>query len=231
MYITFCHFSTYSSFLQLKCTWSGISPKLGFHCRRIGLALSANRVPPQKCPFAWRELDSHLIIHGSLGPAESTAQTTSRSVQLFLQGSRPTDKPRKSIYNNRPHLHTSEMWPNNKLCNIVARDDTNQWHSIREIYSVRLYQSMNFLNAPRNMSPSRMLHFSPWYDNKLQNSSVKQMATRADRNETFKYTNETTCNSDLYVQHRSAQQPFFNSTIISIFINNNFTSNYTIYAT
>jgi len=139
--------------MQLKCTWSGISPKLWFYCRRIGLALSASRVPPQKCPFAWRDLDSHLIIHGSLGPAESTAQTTSRSVQLFLQGSRSTDRPRKSICNNRLHLHSSEMRPNNKLCNIVARDDTNQWHSISEIYSVRLYQSMNFLNTPHICHP------------------------------------------------------------------------------
>jgi len=74
-------------------------------------------------------------------------------------------------------------------------------------------------------------HFSLWYDSKQQQSNVKQMADTADRNETFKYTNETTHNSDQYVQHTDLQQPFFNSTIISIFINNNFTSNNTIYAT
>jgi len=31
----------------------------------------------------------HLVIRGSFGPRGSTAQTTSQSVQLFLQGSQP----------------------------------------------------------------------------------------------------------------------------------------------
>jgi len=58
------------------------------------------------------------------------------SVQLFLQGSRLwqinrlTDRRSKSVRNNRPHLHlhSSEMRAN-KLWNIVATDDTNQWHN------------------------------------------------------------------------------------------------------
>jgi len=34
------------SFLQLKCNWPGVSPKLGFRCRRIvDLALSASHMP------------------------------------------------------------------------------------------------------------------------------------------------------------------------------------------
>jgi len=44
-------------FLQLKCTWSGISPKLGFHSRRTDdLSPSGShlprkrRFPPQNCP-------------------------------------------------------------------------------------------------------------------------------------------------------------------------------------
>jgi len=41
------------------------------------------------------------------------------------------------------------MWPNNKSCNIVVTDGINQSHNINEIYIVHLYQSMNFLNAPR----------------------------------------------------------------------------------
>jgi len=41
------------------------------------------------------------------------------------------------------------MQPNNKLCNIVVKDSTNQSHNIDEIYNVRLYQATNFLNAPR----------------------------------------------------------------------------------
>jgi len=36
-------------------------------------------------PFPWRDLDPHLI-HGSLGPPESSTQTASRSVQLFFAG-------------------------------------------------------------------------------------------------------------------------------------------------
>jgi len=51
-----------SSFLQLICPWSGVSPKLGFRCRRIivDLAPSASHLPcrqimflPSKLPFAW----------------------------------------------------------------------------------------------------------------------------------------------------------------------------------
>jgi len=60
-------------------------------------------------PFPWGDLNPHLI-HSPLGPAKSSTQTASRSVQPFLQGSlvwqtdRPTDRPRYSVSNNRPHL-------------------------------------------------------------------------------------------------------------------------------
>jgi len=37
---------------------------------------------PQNCPFPWGDLDPHLI-HGFLGPPESSAQMASRSVQPF----------------------------------------------------------------------------------------------------------------------------------------------------
>ena len=59
-------------------------------------------------------LDPHLI-HGFLGPPESSTQTASRSVQQFLQGSllwqtdRPTDRSRYSVCNNRPHLR-KQSW-------------------------------------------------------------------------------------------------------------------------
>jgi len=39
-----------------------------------------------KLPLCMGDMDIHLI-HGSLGPPESTTQTASRSVQPFLQGS------------------------------------------------------------------------------------------------------------------------------------------------
>jgi len=44
------------------------------------------------------------------------------------------------------------MQANNKLCNIVVKDDTNQSHNINEIYNVGLYQATNFLNAPRSFN-------------------------------------------------------------------------------
>ena len=65
---------------------------------------------------------------------------------------RPTDwqteAPRYSVCNNRPHLHCSGMQHNNKLCNIVVTDGTNQWHGYQWYLYVHLYQSTNFLNAP-----------------------------------------------------------------------------------
>jgi len=54
---------------------------------------------------------------------------------------RHTDTPRSphySLFNSRPHLHSSEAQPNNKLCNIAVKDGTNQSHNISEIYNVRL---------------------------------------------------------------------------------------------
>ena len=62
------------------------------------------------------DLDPHLT-HDSLGPPESTTQTSSWLVQPFSAGltimNRPTDRPRYSICNNRPHLHSTVMWPLN----------------------------------------------------------------------------------------------------------------------
>jgi len=42
---------------------------------RVSLYLTMRRASPLKnCPFSWGELDAHLI-HGSLGPPESSTQT------------------------------------------------------------------------------------------------------------------------------------------------------------
>jgi len=53
------------------------------------------------------DMDPHLI-HGSLGPPESSTQTAFRSVQPFCRDhsvtDRQTDRPRYSVGNNRPHL-------------------------------------------------------------------------------------------------------------------------------
>jgi len=60
---------------------------------------------PQNCPFPWVDLD-RIFIRDSLGPSEPTAQTASLSIQPFLVTDRPTDRPRYSVCNNRPHLRT-----------------------------------------------------------------------------------------------------------------------------
>jgi len=55
--------------------------------RRLSLYFTMGRTfPPQNCPFTWEAVDPHLI-HGLLGPPESSTQTASLSVQPFLQGS------------------------------------------------------------------------------------------------------------------------------------------------
>jgi len=65
------------------------------------------RHPPQNCALNG-DLD-HYLIHGSLGPSESTSRTASWSVQKLLQRSwlrlinRPTKRPWYSICSNRPH--------------------------------------------------------------------------------------------------------------------------------
>jgi len=74
-----------------------------------------DQTAPENCFFPLRVLPPHLI-HGSLGPPESTRQSASRSVQPLLQGSwtwrtdshtvtnRHTDRPRYSVCTNRPRL-------------------------------------------------------------------------------------------------------------------------------
>jgi len=47
----------------------------------------------------------------------------------------------------RHGVHSSEMRPNNELCNIVVTDGTNQSHNISEIYNDRLYESTIFLTT------------------------------------------------------------------------------------
>jgi len=59
------------------------------------------------------------LIHGSLGPSESSAQTASWSVQPFLQGSllwqtdRPTDDATRSVTIGRIYVRSITTRPNN----------------------------------------------------------------------------------------------------------------------
>jgi len=66
---------------------------------------------PDNCPFTRGDLDIHLI-HDSFGLSKLISQTTTRSVQPFLQCSR-CDRPRYIMCKNRPHLQSTAMWPNN----------------------------------------------------------------------------------------------------------------------
>jgi len=63
------------------------NPNSSTNLRRVSLYFTT-RPPfaPQNCFFPWGIWTPHLK-HGSLGPPESSAQTASRSVQPFLQGS------------------------------------------------------------------------------------------------------------------------------------------------
>jgi len=103
----------FASFL-LPCTHLSPHPKWHVdqfscfctaHSRESLYFTMGSPFPPQNCPFA---LGDHCLVHASLGPTESATQTTSRSVQRFLQGSRwwQTDRPCYSVCNNRPHLLT-----------------------------------------------------------------------------------------------------------------------------
>ena len=60
---------------------SAIFAQLMAECCRTCPDMSIS--PKKSCPLAWGDLNPHLI-HGSLGPPESTAQTASRSVQPFF---------------------------------------------------------------------------------------------------------------------------------------------------
>ena len=85
----------------------------------LPLYFTMGRPFPSKLPLPWGDVDSHLI-HGSLGPPESSTQMTSQSVQPFCrahycdrQTDRLTDHATRSvtigrIYNNKAIVdHTS----------------------------------------------------------------------------------------------------------------------------
>jgi len=82
-----------------------------------GIPYTYNEPPihPQNYPFPWGIWTPHLI-HGSLDPSESTTQMASRSVQLFLQGSRSWHMDRLHYLVckiGRVHVRSTAMWPNN----------------------------------------------------------------------------------------------------------------------
>jgi len=81
------------------------------HGRRWLYFTMGRPFPPQNYHFALGDLDA-CLMHGSLGPTESTSQTTYGSIQQLLQGSqlwqteRLTHWPGYFVCNNRPQLRT-----------------------------------------------------------------------------------------------------------------------------
>jgi len=111
--------------------WANPSPQPKWHLNRFscfctphrGVSLCALQwaAPlPVKIPPPVVDLDPHLI-HGSSGPLESSTQTASRSLELFLQGSllwqtdRPTDHTSRSVTIGCICVHSTTMWPENWL--------------------------------------------------------------------------------------------------------------------
>jgi len=78
---------------------------------RVSSGLPRHIISPKNCPFAWGDLDPHLI-HGSLGPPESKSKTASWLVQPFLHSSRH----RVAIYGTpifpiKIDLSHGQIWP------------------------------------------------------------------------------------------------------------------------
>jgi len=125
--------------------WAHPSPKpkqhldwLSHFCtddRRVSLYFTMRRpFPPKKLAPSDGDLDPHLI-HGSLGPSESSTPTASRSVQLFLQGSlvwqtdrqtnrqttdRSTDYATPSVTIGRTYVCSTAMQPNKNKIHLHA---------------------------------------------------------------------------------------------------------------
>jgi len=79
-----------------------IQPFLNSSRQRVLRFIMGRPFLPQNCPFTWGNMDPHLI-HGSLGPPESTTQMASLGVQPFLHGSRLWQTS-YSVFNNTPRL-------------------------------------------------------------------------------------------------------------------------------
>jgi len=86
---------------------------------------------PQNCLFPWGIWNPHLI-HGSLGPPESSTQTVSRLVQSFLQASllwqtdRQTDHATPSVTTGCINVHSTEIQPSKN-----TKYERPQWTNIQ----------------------------------------------------------------------------------------------------
>jgi len=94
---------------------------------------------------------------------------------------------------------------NNKSCNVVTTDGTNQWHNISEIYNVQRYQSTNFLNA----SACYQYVTDGRNDGRTQNRLVLGLALSLSRRETLGTFRVRRSQGEMYIGHgRPSVCPF-----------------------
>jgi len=104
----------------------------------------ADKVSPQNCPFARASANPyrkrHLDRFSRFCAAQDCDWTTDRQ----------TDRQTTllCLYNNRPHLHSSEMRPNKKLCHAAVTDGTNQLHNISQKFILSIYISLRTFWTP-----------------------------------------------------------------------------------
>jgi len=96
-------------------------------CGRVSLYFTMGRpFSPQNCPFAWGIWTPYNTWSNTwfLGPTEVhnpngiLISSAILQVSRSRQTDRPTNRPCCCVCNNRPHLCSTVMLPNNSTCNI-----------------------------------------------------------------------------------------------------------------
>jgi len=126
-YVPVCHLL--SLFSILSCNWSALGMVSFQSLHSIveeslillfqpAIFCADNVVPCQNCPFPCSDLEIYYNIHRSLGPPAFTYPKRHLSwfscFSMAHSHKRQTNHP-TPICNTRPHLHSSEVWHNNKL--------------------------------------------------------------------------------------------------------------------
>ena len=106
---------------------------------------------PENRPFTWKGSGPHLM-HGSLGPPESTCQTTSdrfshfcRAHDLDILSDRQTDKPCYSVCNNRVSAY-AVLW-----CGLIIQITVRCTESAitAELEKWQLQTALEFINKEK----------------------------------------------------------------------------------
>jgi len=125
---------------------------------RVSPGMPGHVLSHKNCSLVWIDLDSHLI-HGCLGPPESTPQTASRSVQPFLHSSQtviehvgacPSRKNCPFPWGSGPHLIHSSFGPPDSVPQTASRSVQPFFHSSLQSVSVLF----NGSTLPLKIAPS-----------------------------------------------------------------------------